>query len=195
MDLEIAMTLPFRLPVMASLAALLALQGAPALAQSDTATELFEELPERQSSEQITEKLTRGLAITEGSAPESETEAQTAAAERPSVDLRINFEFDSDRLTPQARAQLDELARALTDPRLATSRVRLDGHTDSRGDAGYNQDLSERRARSAGSYLVERHGIAPSRIQTRGMGERQPLTPSAPEAAVNRRVVVTNLGS
>lgn len=189
MDLEIAMTLPFRLPVMASLAALLALQGAPAPAQSDTATEMFEELPERQSSEQITEKLTRGLAITEGAEPE------TAAAERPSVDLRINFEFDSDRLTPQARAQLDELARALSDPRLATSRVRLDGHTDSRGDAGYNQDLSERRARSAGSYLIERHGIAPSRIQTRGMGERQPLTPSSPEAAVNRRVVVTNLGS
>lgn len=185
--------------------------AAPALAsaqESGLPAGMAADLEQKKSAEEITEALTRGLAISPGAAeeaaepepaPAAEPETAVAApaepaAERPSIALRITFAFDSDRLTPQAQGQLDELARAMADPRLASSRLRLDGHTDSVGSAGYNQSLSERRARAAAAYLRERHGIAFGRLQTRGLGERAPLPGLDPAADAQRRVVVTNLG-
>lgn len=185
----------------------LAFPGAAAAQSSDDLPQgIVEDLEQRKSADDIVEGLTRGLAISPGdtesgsdaASTEDNTADQAAATqaegERPSVALRITFEFDSDRLTGQARDQLDELARALEDPRLSSSRVRLTGHTDSRGAAAYNQSLSERRARTAARYLRERHGITAGRLETRGMGERQPMPGTDPAAGVNRRVVVTNLG-
>lgn len=202
------MTRKTRVPFLA-LAAVAALAAPVAPAQVPEG--ILEDLERRQSSDEIAEKLTRGLAISSGdeggaetAAPAAEPEpeaprvaaTQSAAvpADGPSVQLRINFEFNSDRLTREAQAQLDELATAMRDPRLAESRFRLDGHTDSKGSAGYNQGLSERRARSAERYLVETHGIAPGRLETRGLGESAPLDQRNPQAAINRRVTVTNLG-
>jgi len=189
----------------------LVLLVAPALAaaqESGLPAGMAADLEQKKSAEEITEALTRGLAISPATVDEpaaaepAEVEPQTAVAapsdpgaDRPSIELRITFEFGSDRLTPQARAQLDELAGAMADPRLASSRLRLDGHTDSVGSAGYNQSLSERRARAAARYLRERHGIASGRLQTRGLGERAPLPGLDPAADAQRRVVVTNLGS
>jgi len=135
----------------------------------------------------------RGLAVSPG---RTEQPAATAAAEDagPSVALQIQFEFDSDRLTADARAQLDELASAISSSRLAGYRFLLEGHSDASGDAAYNRALSERRARSARGYLTGTHGIAPERIAARGLGEDYPADPQNPEAAINRRVVITNLG-
>jgi len=168
---------------------------------SGMASDLEQKAAGNKSAGEIREALTRGLAIQpskgetaeESSAAEAETAA--APASRPSVALRITFDFDSDRLTAQARSQLDELAAALNDPSLSGSRFRLEGHTDAKGSAAYNQDLSERRARSAARYLRERHGIPAGRIETRGMGERQPIPGTDPGDGANRRVVVTNLGA
>ena len=168
---------------------------------SGMASDLEQKAAGTKSAGEIREALTRGLAIQpskgETADESSAAEAETAAAptSRPSVALRITFEFDSDRLTVQARSQLDELAAALDDPSLSGSRFRLEGHTDAKGSAAYNQDLSERRARSAARYLRERHGIPAGRIETRGMGERQPIPGTDPGDGANRRVVVTNLGA
>ena len=48
--------------------------------------------------------------------------------------------------------------------------IELSGHTDSRGDATYNQQLSEARANVARDYLIKK-GIDKNRIQTKGYGE------------------------
>jgi OOP family OmpA-OmpF porin len=100
-----------------------------------------------------------------------------------------HFAFDSSTLTPEAIHQLSDTLQALQDdPEL---RIRIDGYTDSIGSDAYNLRLSERRAEAVKRYLVS-EGIAPSRIETRGLGESSPVADNATEAgrAQNRRVEV-----
>lgn len=111
---------------------------------------------------------------------------QTSAAVRPSFDLMITFGLDSDRLTPPARRNLDEFARALQDPRLKVSSFAVEGHTDARGTDEYNTDLSRRRAEAVVKYL-EARGIEPQRIQPKAFGSTQPRVQD-PLDASNRRV-------
>lgn len=65
------------------------------------------------------------------------------------------------------------------------------GHTDSVGSAQYNQQLSERRARSVAEYLASQ-GVLPARLLVAGRGETQPIASNAtPEGrSQNRRVVL-----
>jgi outer membrane protein OmpA-like peptidoglycan-associated protein len=112
------------------------------------------------------------------------------AAETPppplQFDLLANFEFNSDRLTPPARENLDQFAKALKDPRLAGSKFEIDGHTDAVGPEQYNLGLSERRANAVVSYLAS-EGIDPSSLVAKGFGKTKPrvANPYSPE---NRRV-------
>ena len=70
--------------------------------------------------------------------------------------------------------------------------ITITGFTDNVGNASYNQELSERRAESVGSYLVSQ-GISPNRISTQGRGERNPVASNLTEQgrALNRRVEIT----
>jgi outer membrane protein OmpA-like peptidoglycan-associated protein len=110
-----------------------------------------------------------------------------------SIDLKIEFEFDSSRLTPTAAGQLDQLLSALANPKLAAFRFGVIGHTDAKGDADYNSDLSLRRARSVVEYLTRR-GISPDRLDAQGMGEAELLYPHKPDDPGNRRVEIINRG-
>ena len=87
-----------------------------------------------------------------------------------SLMLRIEFEFDSARLTTVARRDLDEVAAALNDPSLVAASVTLEGHTDAAGTPEYNLRLSQRRAEAVVAYLVTR-GVAPARLRPAGFGE------------------------
>lgn len=58
------------------------------------------------------------------------------------------------------------------------TRLRVEGHTDSDGDDASNQDLSERRAQSVASWLVQ-HGIERERLAAIGCGERDPVATNA----------------
>ena len=73
-----------------------------------------------------------------------------------------------------------------------TGRVTIEGHTDSKGNDAYNQRLSERRAGSVKSWLVDKEKIAADRITTRGAGETRPVADNSTEAGrqENRRVEV-----
>jgi outer membrane protein OmpA-like peptidoglycan-associated protein len=115
-------------------------------------------------------------------------EPQTAKAE--GFDLLITFEFGSDNLSPQARANLAEFARAMRDPSLAAATFNVDGHTDAVGSDAFNQTLSERRAESVVRYL-ESLGIDRSRLQAKGHGEADLRDPADPFAGINRRVEAT----
>lgn len=101
----------------------------------------------------------------------------------------ILFDFDSDALRPAARSNLQDLARNLQ--QYENTDVLIIGHTDATGDASYNQGLSERRARSAASYL-QQQGVASQRVSIRGMGENDPIATNDSEAGrqLNRRVEV-----
>ena len=113
---------------------------------------------------------------------------QEAAEAPPPVqfDLLANFEFNSDRLTPAARENLDQFAKALKDPRLAGSKFEIDGHTDASGPEEYNQGLSERRANTVVSFLAS-EGIDSSLLVARGFGKAKPRVAN-PYSPLNRRV-------
>jgi outer membrane protein OmpA-like peptidoglycan-associated protein len=109
-----------------------------------------------------------------------------------SVNLYVNFEFNSAELTSDARITLDQLGTALRDPRLGAFSFVIAGHTDAKGGVDFNQKLSERRAEAVRSYLIAKSGIAAERLTAKGYGKSQLLDPDHPEDGVNRRVQVIN---
>jgi outer membrane protein OmpA-like peptidoglycan-associated protein len=68
-------------------------------------------------------------------------------------------------------------------------KVKLTGHTDNVGSAGFNMRLSLYRANVVREYLIEK-GVEPPRIETRGKGLTEPLNENKTEAerGLNRRV-------
>lgn len=109
---------------------------------------------------------------------------------QPSIDLQVQFDFDSAVLRPQGRYQLDQLAMALNDKALVMSGFELAGHTDAVGSAVYNRKLSLERAYAVKAYLQAVHGIAPARLQALGFGFERLADPLHPTAPINRRVEV-----
>ena len=114
------------------------------------------------------------------------------AHERLSIDLYVNFAYDSAELTSDARITLDRLGYALRDERLKGFSFLIAGHTDAKGSVEYNQKLSERRAQAVKSYLITQFGIDSALLTARGFGKSQLLDPSRPEDGVNRRVQIVN---
>jgi OmpA-OmpF porin, OOP family len=108
-------------------------------------------------------------------------------------DLRVTFAFGSADLTPAARAQLDELGRALQMDALTSFRFRISGHTDSVGSDEYNEWLSQERAASVASYLANQHGVDSQRLEAIGLGEREMADPQDPKSGANRRVEIRTL--
>lgn len=102
----------------------------------------------------------------------------------------ILFATNSADLNPQLRSDLFVLANSLN--RYPQSIVTVTGHTDNTGSAGFNQDLSERRAASVASVLRS-GGVSGARIQTVGAGESQPIATNqtAQGRSMNRRVDIT----
>jgi outer membrane protein OmpA-like peptidoglycan-associated protein len=101
----------------------------------------------------------------------------------------VFFDFDSDKLTPEAM----EIVRSAAQQAKAGgySKIRLTGYTDRAGPAKYNLGLSLRRADSVKAEL-KRLGVPEGEITARGLGEANPLVPTAdgvPEAQ-NRRVEI-----
>jgi len=94
------------------------------------------------------------------------------------IDLRgVNFDFDKATLRPDAIATLNEAVEILK--RYPEMRVEVAGHTDLCGPEGYNQQLSERRARTVYEYLTN-NGVSASRLSGPvGYGESRPLEPTA----------------
>jgi OOP family OmpA-OmpF porin len=112
--------------------------------------------------------------------------------ERRQVDLVVNFDFGSDRVQGQSQPILESLAQALNHPRLQAMRFLVEGHTDARGNARYNEELSIRRARAVADVLKE-HGVAAERLQPEGRGFSDLLNKAQPEAAENRRVRIITI--
>ena len=94
------------------------------------------------------------------------------------------FNFNSFTLKAGAYPELDRVARILN--QYPQTRIRVEGHTDSRGSAEYNMKLSQRRAEAVANALIQR-GVDPVRITTIGFGESQPVSS---DAAANRRVEI-----
>ena len=108
-------------------------------------------------------------------------------------DLRVNFEINSFALTADSKATLNELAKAMQMDQLSDLRFEIGGHTDASGSAGYNQQLSEKRAASVVDYLLGK-GIDRNRLDWIGHGEEMLADPANPASGTNRRVEVRTTG-
>lgn len=104
----------------------------------------------------------------------------------------ILFATDSTAIQPALRDDLVALAGNVQV--YENSTLQVVGHTDSDGEASYNQDLSERRAQTVRNVLVA-NGVPQSRLQAIGRGEDQPIASNLNEAgkAQNRRVEIVIL--
>ncbi len=97
------------------------------------------------------------------------------------------FAFDKWDIRPQYYPNLDEVVVILKkNPSL---KAEIQGHTDNKGTAVYNEKLSRKRAESVKAYLVNR-GIASERLSTSGYGFTKPVAPNTSNEgrALNRRV-------
>jgi outer membrane protein OmpA-like peptidoglycan-associated protein len=101
----------------------------------------------------------------------------------------ILFATDSSAVRPDLQRDLRAVATNLQ--QYPNSTIDVIGHTDNTGSAGYNQDLSERRARAVGNVLRDA-GVSGNRIATYGRGEDQPVDTNltAQGRAQNRRVEI-----
>jgi OOP family OmpA-OmpF porin len=99
----------------------------------------------------------------------------------------VTFENNSAQLTPGSRGILDDVAESLV--AWPDVNVEVGGHTDSRGDAAYNEQLSQKRADAVKTYLTAK-GVDESRLTTKGYGETKPVADNdtADGRSQNRRV-------
>lgn len=154
----------------------------PAAVQQTTPTEA--------ASKTETEPASKTVAVS--------VEAAVEKAERkqlPSVDIEVLFEFDSARMMPAAVQALTPLGHALSDPRLADGQFLIAGHTDGKGRASYNLELSQRRAEAVREFLMVNFKIDGTRLVAKGFGERHLKNSQQPRAAENRRVQIVNIAA
>ncbi|MFK7928937.1 MAG: OmpA family protein [Myxococcota bacterium] len=100
----------------------------------------------------------------------------------------VLFHFDETRLVEASKPTLEECASVLlANPELLL--IEVAGHTDVRGDATYNAQLSQGRVDTVRRYLISQ-GVEPSRLKSQGYGESKPIASGDTEAAhqKNRRV-------
>ena len=101
-------------------------------------------------------------------------EAPAAAPEKLTLSAGSLFDFDKADVKPEGKKSLDKLATDLQS--VNYDAISVTGHTDRIGSDGYNMKLSVRRAESVKKYLVDAHGIAPTKIFTTGKGKTDPVT-------------------
>ena len=102
---------------------------------------------------------------------------------------QVLFYYDKTRIKEESFPLLDEVVTVLKEhPELR--KLRVEGHTDERGNPAYNLKLSGGRAKAVVDYLIE-HGVEGKRLISKGYGKRKPVVKNAKtdaEHLANRRV-------
>jgi len=125
-------------------------------------------------------------------APKTRSMTRNLVPTQAKLDLTIHFDFNSDKLQDRSKPLLDNLASAMKNDRLSELKFRVEGHTDAKGTAAYNEALSKRRADAVVSYLAQQ-GITAGRLQPEGKGFRELFDTANPQAETNRRVTIVSL--
>lgn len=113
---------------------------------------------------------------------------EEVAAEPVRVELDVKFDFDKADVKQDSYSDIENLAEFMKQfPQTATT---VEGHTDSVGNAAYNQKLSERRAGAVRDTLVNKFGVEANRVNAVGYGKARPVADNATSEgrAINRRV-------
>jgi OOP family OmpA-OmpF porin len=112
-------------------------------------------------------------ALVQPKAAPAATPMEKAIEEKGRVTLKVLFDFNKAVVKNQYHNEIGNLAEVMKKrPEL---KILIEGHTDSVGDAKYNEKLSQRRADAIRKYLVEKFGIDGSRLTAKGFGESRPV--------------------
>jgi outer membrane protein OmpA-like peptidoglycan-associated protein len=116
---------------------------------------------------------------------------QALAKEKKAVVYGIYFDFNSDKINPESKPVMDEIAAALKDH--PDWKLTVNGYTDNIGGDSYNLELSKRRSASVKQALIAQYHIAPERLATGGYGDSSPIdtNDTLEGRARNRRVELT----
>jgi OOP family OmpA-OmpF porin len=117
------------------------------------------------------------------------TEMERQLSTRGNVSLYgILFDFDKDIPRPESKPTLQEIAKLMD--KMQQLKLKVVGHTDNRGSADYNLNLSRRRAAGVVAALTREYGIAADRLSSDGAGLGSPTASNDDEEgrAKNRRV-------
>ena len=109
---------------------------------------------------------------------------------RRSIDLDIRFALDSSVLLPTANIQVGALAQALLSIRLDGYNIQVIGHTDASGNTDSNLKLSNLRAQSVITNLVDKYAVDPQKLLAQGMGESRLIKGLAVTDPRHRRVEI-----
>lgn len=127
------------------------------------------------------------------SIPSSEplSDAAAPAQDEPqgvaSINITINFDFNSTRVDAASGDNVRVLAEAMMSTGSDSTRFRLVGHADSRGTVARNNVLSEDRARAVRDLLVRLEPQLNGRLEVQGMGSNRPLVVQAETEAEHRK--------
>ncbi len=107
-----------------------------------------------------------------------------------SLGENVMFKTDSDMLSADAKAKIKKVGMSIG-KRYANANIRIMGFADSRGTAGYNKELSEKRAEAVKAELIS-SGLDMNKVTVYGMGEASPVATNDTKAgmAENRRVQI-----
>ena len=154
---------------------------APVPTSPSTAPAVDDAAARRAREQFVRDSMARAQAAAAAAASAAEVASMRAILEAP-----VLFEYDASDVTDAARAGLDAKLPILRTN--AAIRIRVSGHTDSRGSDEYNLALGLRRAASTRKYLSDR-GIAADRIDIVSFGEERPAASGDDDTAYaqNRR--------
>jgi len=123
-------------------------------------------------------------------APKPKPRPKPIVHESVTLGAHALFDHDKSSLRPEGMRELDVLVARLS-AFYSVKSINVVGHTDSDGTEAYNQGLSERRAASVKTYLIQQ-GISSTVISTSGKGESSPVVSNATKEGrqQNRRVEI-----
>lgn len=131
--------------------------------------------------------------------PMGPTGRKAAATKAPKLvtpghsrEVPLQFKLGSFDLSPQSKANLKTLARALNSPKHHAKKIRISGHTDRSGSLDVNRRLSQQRADAAADFLASQ-GVERGRVETVGRAYEAPLAGFARTNPRQRRVEVVRV--
>lgn len=144
-------------------------------------------IPDTQDSCPLEPETINGVSDDDGCPDEGQSKVRVTA-DRIDILERVYFDTNKDTIQPKSFGVLEQVAQVLKS-RPDITRLRVEGHTDDRGNDAYNLDLSQRRAAAVRQFLIDK-GIAADRLVARGYGESHPIGDNTTAAGrdTNRRV-------
>lgn len=106
-----------------------------------------------------------------------------------SITEQVKFKTGSAELAGKENDDLLGAVRAVLESHPDIKKLRVEGHTDNKGDAGNNKKLSQQRAETVAKWLTD-HGIDKARLTAAGFGQEKPIdsNDTEPGRTNNRRV-------